>query len=81
MARLIDADALVNEWEYGFYKRLVEVLVDDAPTIDAVPVVRCKDCVYLEEQITNTLGFCSVHEDCSDADDFCSYGRRKEAET
>lgn len=42
--RLIDADALKAEWQNGFYKKIVGALMDDAPTVDAVQVVRCKDC-------------------------------------
>ena len=43
--RLIDADALKAEWQNGFYKKIVDALMDDAPTVDAVEVVRCKDCL------------------------------------
>lgn len=71
--RLIDAD-------------LAPIYLNDAaceqiktvPIIDTAPVVRCKDCKYLEEWITDTVGFCSVHEDYSGADDFCSYGELRE---
>jgi hypothetical protein len=52
------------------------------PTIDAVPVVRCKDCVYWQD---NNGGY--PHEECRwgknetpDADDFCSCGERKDGE-
>ena len=31
--RLIDADALKEEWKNGFYKKIVDALIDDAPTI------------------------------------------------
>ena len=31
--RLIDADALIKEWKLGFYRRIVEALMEDAPTI------------------------------------------------
>ena len=31
--RLIDADAVKAEWEHGFYKKIVDALMDDAPTI------------------------------------------------
>ena len=58
--RLVDADALLSELEkyndlsakykddylYGLQQRLETCieLVEDAPTVDAVPVIRCKDC-------------------------------------
>ena len=45
----------------------------------AVPVVRCKDCKYWQD---NNDGY--LHEECRwghgetpDANDFCSYGERK----
>lgn len=31
--RLIDADALKDEWKEGFHRKMVEALMDDAPTI------------------------------------------------
>lgn len=43
--------------------------VADAPTIDAVPVVRCKDCIALQHcRFTQGLGL----------DGFCSQGERRE---
>lgn len=50
------------------------VMVDLAPTVDAVPVVRCKDCKW-----RGTAG-CVVYgeEQVWDMDnEFCSYGERK----
>lgn len=43
--RLIDADELIVI-EYGGIKFVPKEFIDDAPTIDAVPVVRCRDCKY-----------------------------------
>ena len=46
-------------------------LIDaDAPTIDAVPVVRCKDCKYFKTQLCQ-------NEDSHD-DWFCADGERKD---
>ena len=52
--RLIDADELVRDIDElskdaGFYRPIYEGVknsVDSLPTIDAVPVVRCKDCIH-----------------------------------
>ena len=54
--RLIDADALKKklfvfdmEFHDGHHQKYYvykEKDVDDAPTIDAVPVIRCKDCKH-----------------------------------
>ena len=54
-------------------------MVCEQPTIDAVSVVRCKDCI---------VSYCAGDEDivCGrtgvnvDADDFCSYGERKDGD-
>jgi len=45
--RLIDADALKEDLT-RFYANEVTArdLIDEQPTIDAVPVVRCKDCKH-----------------------------------
>lgn len=58
--RLIDADALDetflrlndDDWQLtrGDHKRMESVLFE-MPTIDAVPVVRCDDCKYLNEDL------------------------------
>ena len=54
MSRLIDADALREQlvWckeqagRFDTYWDDVIERLDSLPTIDAVPVVRCKDCIY-----------------------------------
>ena len=44
---LIDADALIKEaCAEGAYGYVDAKQIADAPTVDAVPVVRCKDCKY-----------------------------------
>lgn len=49
--------------------------IDAMPTIDAVPVVRCKDCKWF-----NKLG-CAINivddSDRPKENDFCSFGERK----
>ena len=52
MMRLIDADALKEKINTVFYSQIGKI-IDDAPTIDAVEVVRCKDCKHLS---VTTLG-------------------------
>ena len=63
--RLIDADALNEKLceTTIFIKDGVafQRMINDAPTIDAVQVVRCKDCIHAQKQMTreeaiNTLG-------------------------
>lgn len=78
--RLIDVDALNLEYEVDMaddWKTAHEIAnhIRYAPTIDAVPVVRCKDCVYCSSLFT----VCTYNGRCEpvSADDFCSMGERK----
>lgn len=85
--RLIDANALKEAWKdvavdgatlsyiYGLFKS-----VDDAPTIDAVEVVRCKDCkhAYKRKPINKTAVLCELFGAGMKDNDFCSYGERSE---
>lgn len=57
MTRLIDADALIKRMPSAMDMQDVylpihfkELLIDDAPTVDAVPVIRCKDCKHAERE-------------------------------
>lgn len=54
--------------------------VKKMPTIEAVPVVRCKDCKYME--ITEETGdrYCHVWGFFNGAGDdgFCNYGKRRD---
>ena len=78
--RLIDADALMEKydkttvWDSG-------VEINCAPTIDAVPVVRCKDCRYetSNQHARELTGqyWCKYKLQPCNADDFCSYGERR----
>ncbi len=81
--RLIDADALweaVGEIElprgcFNVAVRLQEAF-NAAPTIDAVPVVRCKDCKkFGNDEECPMLSMQAYTE----ADDFCSIGERETA--
>ena len=50
--------------------------VEQAPAVDAVPVVRCRECKYHHDCGTH---FCdALGMDCpDDSEFFCSYGKRK----
>lgn len=95
--RLIDADALIRRfeslanddwnketgttWANAFEEPAN--MVDDAPTIDAVPVVRCRDCEYGEQDeigrwSCRSLG-CQVGDE--DGSGYCADGERREDET
>lgn len=86
MARLIDADALLRHnrkmsgADFGgeFWDEAVLASdIKNAPTVDAVEVVRCRDCKNI--MFSDCYGECGKgHMGIVRPDDFCSYGERKE---
>ena len=90
--RLIDADWVFEhikpyelsdeDWSVtgGTAIRLIHNAIDGAPTIDAVPVVRCKDCKK-GELVPDFDGLYSCRgkrKPLHDPDDFCNFGVKKE---
>lgn len=82
--RLIDADKLrtIRSIQSGDFNSIetIQKWIDDAPTIDAVPVVRCKDCKH---RILNThygdKNYLPIKARCElDTGDPYSYGRPAE---
>ncbi len=71
--RLIDADALIDAIEHSrgknsIYAQFVRAWVKESPTVDAVSVVRCKDCRWWD--------------DCDELNEngYCHHGERKDDE-
>lgn len=54
--------------------------VEDAPMIDAVLVVRCKDCKHRDPEDKICDCGCWHIPFITNDDDFCSYGERKEVQ-
>lgn len=56
--RLIDADRLPSAEVNGIrgIKFIPKDFIDIAPTVDAVPVVRCKDCKYWDDKWHSSAG-------------------------
>lgn len=53
-------------------------LLDEAPAVDAVEVVRCKDCKHCSQNTPDGLHWCEENEiGALMDDDFCSYGERR----
>ena len=86
--RLIDADALkdkcyitINGVTIGRNNYVMFHEIDDAPTIDAVQVVRCKDCRHGWYDDDIEYYVCrhpkGLNEELYGVD-FCSYGKRRE---
>lgn len=78
--RLIDADAFLERMSHTDRFFGVVFDINDAPTVDAVSVIRCRECKYAKNAKVNKKGFriCSAsHMEIVD-DDYCSYGEREE---
>lgn len=77
--RLIDADELrdtIENEHFGEYedKETTFYCIDTAPTVDAVLVIRCKDCKYHDEGEYFDY-CCALHTKCPDDPEFfCKYG-------
>lgn len=90
MARLIDADAMRDYWlengenEYVYDTNAVLDSIDSQPTVDAVEVVRCRDCKRCFKHTTKRnrqkMWICMRNEVdvCVRPDGFCSYGERND---
>ena len=94
MPRLIDADALgVGRCSKDIlpaaycagWNGLIE-LIEKAPTIDAVPVVRCRECQHWKPTGSKAgnsfsdmeyIGGCEFTKYCRRESDFCSYGEKR----
>ena len=50
MPRLIDAEELELQFDVSDEDIIAKEIIRNAPTVDAVPVVRCKDCVAFEQK-------------------------------
>ena len=87
--RMIDVDALgvgrcskdvLPEAHCAGWNGLID-LIEKAPTIDAVPVVRCRECKWWQED--DDVGYCDNPDGLDNyakPDDFCSYGEKEGAD-
>lgn len=71
--RLIDADAFIDKMKRTNRYFDVKFDIEEVPTIDAVPVVRCDNCVLHENCITEDTYRLAMIEN-----PFCCVGKRKE---
>ena len=82
--RLIDKDALIELCDSPHWCVWMTE-IEDFPTVDAVEVVRCKDCKHAvncpfmadSQKLVCTK---SVNWRAAEPDHFCSYGERREGE-
>ena len=92
--RPIDADAFLKDiLTAGIGKTIIEYSESDIgymirkrPTIDAVPVVRCRECKHWKPSGSKAgnsisdmeyIGGCEFTKYCRRESDFCSYGEKR----
>ena len=90
MSRLIDVDALgvggcskdvLPEAYCAGWNGLID-LIEKAPTVDAVPVVRCRECKHRKYDDIFGMLWCNL-DSCTKRvkpDGFCSYGEKEGAD-
>jgi hypothetical protein len=87
--RLVDANVLIEKEKpmdsitHGMVMAVQSEHILDAPTVDAVEVVRCRECEHYVKLLGEDCRRCSIFSGCYDRpyptepEDFCSYGVRK----
>lgn len=83
--RLIDADAFLKDiLTAGIGKTIIEYsesnigyMIRRRPTIDAVPVIRCKDCAVPHNKYT---GCPKLNGLVTPPDFYCPFGERKDGD-
>ena len=96
MSRLIDADAVklnygglvhISPYDFQGIAKYFAEQIAAAPTIDAVPVVRCRECKHYREALSQTsdnavVVWCAAdkypHNDVMPDDWYCAAGEREE---
>lgn len=92
MGRLIDADLLLENYNLKnadkrnpegcdtLMKYEVADMIEDAPTVDAVPVVRCKDCEHWGMGVageTERVKCCEYGRYMVGENGYCVYGEER----
>lgn len=88
--RPIDADAMIRRFHDSptfemseFLRTLAIDFVKEAPTIDAVPVVRCRECIHWVGDFPGATKYvkrCEWAGYMVGENGYCVYGERKEAD-
>ena len=81
----VDKEKFKRKLHYIFKTyRMSEIITEkvkhalDDTTVDAVEVVRCKDCKEFHRSDDKLAQHCKFYGAMVQEDDFCSYGERKE---
>lgn len=85
MAKLIDADKInyhdhtecMGHGDFETVRTVTDKEIAEIPTVDAVEVVRCRECKYHEDTSVTEYEHCCLLSKTVRYNDFCSYGERK----
>ena len=84
-SQIVPADCDTDEKVYAYklgWNDAIDAIVEAAPTVDAVEVVRCKDCKYAHMTYGGECKYCDVWEAEGemylDGDFYCAFGERRE---
>ena len=84
-ANLIDRDVAEDYFGCSDWEILAKETLREVPLVDAVPVVRCRECIYYkicDEWETGKRMLCEIHHhsylDHDGDEHFCSWGQRRE---
>jgi hypothetical protein len=78
---LISRSALMDSLGASDRDIYCKEIIEDAPGVDAVPVVRCQDCIHLYSLMDCPLAYVDKQMgivSARDVDFFCKDGERKE---
>ena len=81
MADLVDREAQKKEYlKHDFFPAIISRILKNAPAVDAVEVVRCKDCKHRENYPALKDVFCRAWMDYNSIgeDGYCNYGERRD---
>lgn len=74
---IADLENCYNGYSDTYDKSYIIGVLEEQPTVDAVPVIRCKDCKHWQcddsESYCDELGIFDT-----DMNSYCSYGKRKD---
>ena len=93
MARMIDADKInyhehtecIGHGDFETVRTVTDKEIAEIPTVDAVRVVRCKDCKFgatpYGDEHDGWIECSNIHgRPLFGCNDFCSYGERKDCD-
>lgn len=75
---ILDLPNRPNGFSDMYDKALIIAYLETVPTVDAVEVVRCKDCKHNSLNRKCANAYCNLGIELYQLDDYCSHGERRE---